>query len=167
MTNAFETCLENLTHLSDDQLKQLQARITALRQFSNSTDIASPDNTKDGGHSIVLDAIIEFFASKGQHWTAAQIRRHANYPSFRDVKAPALMAYVRETKLSKNEQRALLSLGIELLYGNMQKIGVPITPTVLMNSVHRIPAIFDLHYPGYYDSGLLSMIVKRGQATGA
>lgn len=59
-------------------------------------------------------------------------------------------------------KRAIFSSGLKLLHKNLVEIGIPVSPRVLANHMPRLPAVLDIAFPGYSYSGMLRMIVKKG-----
>jgi hypothetical protein len=74
--------------------------------------------------------------------------------------AGTVMEFIREAcPHNLVEQRALLSLGVELLYRDLTTRNIPCSSRVLLAQMFRLPATFSKHFPGYARHGILGLVV--------
>lgn len=69
-------------------------------------------------------------------------------------------ALFKKSDLDHLQHRVMLMLSIELLADNLRKMGVPLSATLVARHFHTLPAVLDLHFPGYAANGMLQLIVK-------
>ncbi len=149
--------LDNLHQLSVDERKILYARLKALNGFNGHLEVV-PSN---GDTELVADAISNFMRSRGLELTSStQLLKHHGARAFCN-KVTDVMGYVRRTANTRQEHRKVLNLAIGLLYDNLIAMNVAVSSVTMMNHVHRIPAVVNMSFPGYAQSGLLGMIVKQ------
>lgn len=153
-----KTVLDTLPLLTGAELAQVRAALGALSSIGGergpvlNTDVTSDD-------MWVLGAIADYMRDKGIDATSVPLlRRQRSYSAFRD-KVPAITQYLKPAG-DRNTQRALLTIGIELLYEDLQKLGLAITSRSMMAHVHRIPGMINRAFPGYASQGFLSMIIR-------
>lgn len=109
---------------------------------------------------LVLDAICSTLQHMGVEYTQpSQLRTAQGYAAFAG-KVSALMLYVRRGAPTRNQQRALLGLGITYLYDNLCEMGLPVSARLVMAHAHRLPSVINAAFPGYAQAGLLGMLVK-------
>lgn len=114
----------------------------------------------DGGEGITLDALCEVLSSQGvEHVSKTVLLRSQNIRTFR-TKLPAVFKYL-DGIVSRVERRAILILAFRLLYDDLLAQNIPISSGVMIQHVHRLPAVLNKHFPGYAQSGVLRMLVRR------
>lgn len=107
-----------------------------------------------------LDAIARFMQERGLDLSGReQLARGRGYNAFK-AKVPALFAYLKQAG-DRNAQRALLTIGIELLYADLTKIGLAVTSRSLMAHTHRIVGVINREFPGYAQAGFIKLILRR------
>jgi hypothetical protein len=157
MSSDLREIVDRLPHLSAGELDQLFERIKALRQMGGNGN----GHAKSDDSDVILDTIIRVMQSNGLTCPyLKQLRQRRNYTSFKE-KVPALMDYLKKVSTNRLEQSVILDLGVGLLYHDIKHWSIPMTDSLIMNNIHRIPAIMDVHFPGYARSGMLKMLVKR------
>jgi hypothetical protein len=140
----FDEIVEIIPTLSSSQLRELQTRISALLSLGGDTE-----NHGETDAGIVLGCISETLTGMGvEHVTPSFLRKSQNYSSF-TKELPLLMVFLRKQVTTKNHLRALLDIGIRLLYEDMRKMGFPVSGRTLMLHMSRLPAVLDLSFPGY------------------
>jgi hypothetical protein len=60
----------------------------------------------------------------------------------------------------KNAQRALLRAGLTAMHKRMTTMRIPISYLTFMSWIHRLPGCINREFPGYMESGLLTMIIR-------
>ncbi len=145
-----------LPQLSSKELARIRQEVTALMGVPDQGNQDDP---------LVLDAIARTIISLGMGpCNASVLRKGQQYPAF-SKKLPQLIEYLDNATKDRQQQMGLLDLGFELLYKDLASMHVPISAWTMMNHIHRIPAIFDLHFPGYAHAGLLGMLFRNGNGT--
>jgi hypothetical protein len=116
---------------------------------------------------MVLDLIASKCRNMGVDiMGSGKLRLAPNFHEFAS-KVPALMQWALEgsgRRLTKNELRNLLSVGIECLYEDMQDWR-GVNARALMDNIHKIPMAIDkgTAYPGYSRCRMLHMIVATNK----
>lgn len=147
-----------LPNLSLDELRMLSGRVRALMEVT-------PENGQvlevDDDEGFVLGCIAEQLSRMSIEYVSMKVlRSQRGIAAFRD-KVPGLMKYLSSNDRSRIEQRAILSMGVELLYENLIENGIPVSARMLMAHVHRIPSVLNAAFPGYAKAGLLTWVVKK------
>jgi hypothetical protein len=158
----FLKLFKQVTELDVAQQDELITRIKAFRSVGGngiSSGVAESDE------SFVLRCLTEFMNRRGDNVTFGLMQRWAT-PQLATggllrEKIPGLMAFLSKQHSQRSGRRALLMIGIELLYIDLEKSwSVPVTAPALMSRLHFLPRIFDKHFPGYAQAGLLHLIVE-------
>lgn len=144
--------LEQLPKLTITELHQVKQRIGYLRTVADAGPV-------DVDEQIVIDAISAVLRENGIAITTDQVANSPVHTSFLE-KLPALHTFLATASPKRNHQRALLQLGVELLYAHLTKIGIPVGVRTLMAHIHRIPEFINIAFPGYAQAGLLSWITR-------
>lgn len=111
---------------------------------------------------VLLDIISSYMANKGVDLSTPYVLMSGkHYVTFRK-KSDAVYKYVKPVG-TKNSQRALLRIGVSLLYADLERMGLAITSRLLMAHVHRIPAVINRSFPGYRKLGALKLILVKRQ----
>jgi hypothetical protein len=112
---------------------------------------------------LVLEAIASVLFSFGLEFASVTfLRKSSNYAAFRE-KMPPLFRFLRQNSVNQTEMRGLLHLGVSLLVEDMKRLTMPIAGRMVLAHIHRLPEVVNLAFPGYAESGLLGMIIRRGQ----
>lgn len=154
--SAFHAVVESLPHLTEDELRKVAARVGFLLTCKNES--SSSDD------SLILDCIASALQSRGIEFSSiAMLRKSSVYNSFRSEKVPAILAYFdnQNAKFTRNELRMIISMGVDLLIDALGAQGLGISGRTLLSHSHRIPSVINAAFPGYAQSGILSMIVRR------
>ena len=154
MSNDLDEVLSRLPRLTEEELTDVKGRVTFLLS-SGPGKTSTPSS--DDSH-LILDVLGEVLQSLGSETVhPAVLRKTSIFPAFKR-KVPVLMEYVRAAGV-RNEQRAVLRLGIEILYRYLEKHG-PVSSRTIMQHIHRVPSAINRQFPGYAKSGLLRAIVR-------
>lgn len=149
-----QTIIDLLPQLSAEELNSVSSRISALR------NISSP-RSMDNDENWALQCVCDVLASIGVEYPlVGTLQKVIDRPTFR-VKLVEINHFFNKSKLNRIERRAVLMIGIELLYTNMQEIGIPVSSRTLILQFHRIPAILNKNFPGYASCGFLGMLITR------
>lgn len=148
-----QTVLRILPTLSVEDLAHVKQRLAMMNSVS-SVDVKLVYPT------MFLDVICEVLRARGVEFTyAAQLQKSTQYPAFAK-KVPGLLEYFGTVK-NVVQKAALVRVSVGLLYDNLIEMNVPVGSRTMMAHIHRIPNILNKHFPGYAQSGLLSMIVRK------
>lgn len=159
-----------LPALSDTELIELVARIKSLREVGHALVGVGASVASD--EQLVLDVIGQQLARMGVEYPPAALlllaarKKLADGHSFRE-KIPPLMQFLSRAHPTLIGQRAILALGVELLYRDITARGLVVTHRTLMAHIHRVPPVLDRHFPGYARAGLLGWVVDKPAATQA
>lgn len=149
---SFEDIVTTLPTLTEPQLKELQIRIKVLTKLGGST---SEVEVSDWHLQVLVDTLIgRGISSSG--FNIKQLR-----VGFRN-QLEGLKPYLQSVSPARADQMVFWSICLELLLDNLRGMNIPISPRVVVSHLSRIPAIMDVHFPGYARAGLLSMIIKGG-----
>lgn len=147
--------IASLPRLSPEERSQVAAAAKAL---------ASNAPLKAGKGEFVLQCIVATAEMQGLELRPPEsLRRSTSYVGFTD-KAVKLETWLANAVDDRTAQRALLMLGLRLLVENIRDMNLNVGSSMLMRHIHRLPAVMDRHFPGYYEAGVLGMIVKRGMS---
>ena len=151
-----------LPSLTPKEKVEATKALKALSQF----DRESPDSTADVDEDLVLEAIYDVLTRRGAEFTSpGMYYKSRSFPSFR-AKIPALMRYVRQAAQTRQQQRYLLSIGINSLYNYLFAKNIPINYASILRTIDLVPAMVNRAFPGYAESGLLGMIVRAKETNG-
>jgi hypothetical protein len=154
--STFDEMLRAIPTLTASQRQRLKAAINACGSLED-PDVAGSNSDE----SFILAEICNVLAGKGvEYLYPAQLRRTSDIKNFRE-KLPGLFKYLSNAHLMKHEQRALLTIGLRLLYQNMRGMGVPVSGVTMMRHIHRIPACINHAYPTYAENHILRLIVSE------
>lgn len=147
-----------LPKLSLDELRLLLGKVKVLIELTpidNSPAAIVDDET------LVLSCICEQLGHVAAEYVSKEaLRSHRGIAAFRE-KIPGLMRYLAATSESRTEQRAILRMGIELLYEQLTEMNVPASARLVMAHIHRVPSVLNNAFPGYARAGLLHWIVNK------
>jgi len=143
--------------LNLSELARLRAEIGVLMALPGAADrTVDVEDSRFG-----LWAINELLTSNGlEPPSLSRLASHRHRSKF-DQDYAAVDGYLREAGLDKVQRRTLVEIGLKLLYRNMVELGVPVSGVTLMNQIYRIPSMINKAFPGYAESGLLKMIVRK------
>lgn len=155
--------------LSRDEKQRLRDYLSMLLG-TGSKSVAEKANkgaTIERDTALILETIADVCRDRGIEMEgkhAAMLKVHPAFPAFAE-KCDMLKSYIdRSCDRSRVAKLAFIRLAVELLVTNLQQMRVPISASVVMNHVHRLPAVMDQNFPGYAKSGLLGMVIReRGQ----
>ena len=151
--------LEDLPGLTDAERQQLLMSLKALCSFGPSSQVTN-EAGQDDHESFALSCIADSLASLGVEFTTAPMLRSSSNAGFR-AKVESVMVFVSKVCKTRSAQRALLLLGVELLYSDISRLGLPASARMVMRHFHRIPSVLNRHFPGYAASGLLGFVVDK------
>lgn len=153
-----KTVLDIIPTLSSAELSKVTAAIGAANAIGNkrgptlTTDLSSDD-------MWMLGAVADYMRDRGIDATSVSLLRgQRGYRAFA-AKVPAIAKFLKPCG-ARVKQRALLHVGIELLFADLQKIGLAATSRLVMAHAHRIPAVINRAFPGYAQQGLLHLIIR-------
>src|SRR5262245_59371476 len=143
----FDAIKNALSTLTAAQLRELHQRISVLRSLSgDGTADTTPGNSD--AH-LMCEEIVTVLSAQGFLCSLRHLRTdQSGYRAFID-KVPNVFQYVRMVTEHRNEQRALLRLGLRLVCDDLHWMKVPLTGRALMNNIEMIPASIDKRFPGY------------------
>lgn len=150
--------LQALSGLTLEELQQVNAKLRFLLNNGNHTD--TQQSCADD--ELMLLAISDFFSGRGlEHVNAGTLKRFTGYKAYKEKMAPISQFLKRAAgDLVHVERLALYRTGVELLYTNLSRAGLPVSSRTIMNQIHRIPSILNKAFPGYSQLGLLWLVVR-------
>jgi hypothetical protein len=160
----YDRVVAALPRLTPDERDRVSARLAALRGLAPGAiaPVAGADAPDDWVADALLDAIVGVVLLRhGERVAPAALRRTAAHSAFR-AKAGGLAGFAARHAHDRAARRALLGVGVDLLYLDLRRAGMTVTARTLMACVHQVPAVLDKAFPGYARSGLLGMVVGRG-----
>ena len=154
----FDEVIKRLPGLTREQLRAIHSRVVFLSSMAKSGDDTSDE-------LLALECISQVLQSKGMEFASPVIlRKSGAYDAFRTDKVPAVMAYLEKAKLTRNETRAIIQIGLGLLITDMQRMGLMTSARAILSHFHRVPAVLNFAFPGYAENGLLAQVIRRKRA---
>jgi len=160
--------LSQLHTLSGTELALLKNAVSAMQALSGGAPavVTTPKEAKEEDATyMVLDVICEFMKAKGADFTSPTVlRKTKHYSAFRQkiMEDGMLDFYKKAAGNNRVALRALMRVGVKLLYQNLIELELPTNSRNMMAHMHRLPAVINRAFPGYAESGLLRMLIKRG-----
>jgi hypothetical protein len=112
----------------------------------------------------ILDTVFTVAQELGVECYYKQLLDESKRPTVRD-KLQAVREWLERAGKDKSTRIALLRMGLPLLYADLGWMDVAVNGATIVRYLHRLPAVFDRHFPGYARIGLLSIIVEgKGHA---
>ena len=163
MTEAYDQVVAALPHLSPDERAKIVERLKAMQSLALAGP-GIPGPAAARGESVG-DEVLEVIAAtvlraSGERAHPAVLRRSSQFPAFA-AKAEALGRFLAQHAPARAQRRALLAVGIELLYRDLARAGMSVTSRTLMSCIHQVPGVLDKSFPGYGRAGVLGMVVGR------
>lgn len=165
MTEAYDRVVAALPHLTPEERGRIAERLKALNSLAPGQTFAGatgafPDEP-GGGADVLLEVIAgAVLRLSGERVSPAALRRGPSFSAFR-AKAREISAFAAKHAPNRVQRRALLALGVELLHRDLSRAGFSVTARTLMACAHQVPAVLDKSFPGYAQSGFLSMVIGR------
>lgn len=162
-----EICTK-IGQLTDVQRSDLQARIKAFQALSREPTVkasrlkvsAFDDSDFSSTLEIMETAVVQAFARSGYlNVTPTMLRRNANYKIFKLV-AAALHNEKPLRDVATNARRLLVLTMFELLMVQLKATGAPVTINTVLANSRKIKTVLDDAFPGYWQAGLLGMIIR-------
>lgn len=155
---AYQQILKLIAALSPSELSKLPGAIGALTGLSVSNAREPERGTDD--ERWVLDTVVEVAAMFGEFTTVSQLQRSHYIAEFRR-NLPGLLEFLSQSgTLTRNEQRALLRLGVRLWFQHRNDIRIPATARQFLQQ-GNVAAMINKSFPGYVENGLVKLIVRR------
>jgi hypothetical protein len=159
-SETYSSIIAKLPDLPRGELEQLRSRISAqLHLTAGEPDLSAlPANQAERDDPMfVLECISEVLSGLGVEFVSAGIlRKAAGFGAFKE-KVPLLMHFLRRASKERRCQRAILCVGVDVLYQNMTQMGLPISGRAVMNNLHRVPSTLLQAFPAGPDH--LAMIL--------
>ena len=160
---SIDAVLSCLPKLSASDLLKVKNKAQALLSLSGGAFAASAD--EEPAIDYLLEGIFHELHRRGLLRKDGRIPAKA-WPSGYRTKAANTRALLEENigkPLSEKEKLQLGRVAAEVLARYLQH-KAPISANVLMSNVDKIPQALDAALPGYLQSGLLIVVLKRGLA---
>jgi len=154
--------IENgLAELSTEELRRVRARIDFLTRGTSSSALPSASSREE---ELVWDHLRHVVGRcRGKKLPPLSVYRRAN-PSFEFTeRVEALMSFIRTfcKPATTTEEGQFVFLFLRVLSRDLQRRGLPVGPKTLVQSFDRIGDVVDIGFPGYRESGLLPMLVRK------
>lgn len=162
-SEAYRQAQSLLRHMTDDELIQIASAarsLVAMGQRPADAVVTITDSS-----DWLVQCVFDVTRSLGVGTFMAQLQTTAKEKAVRQKIEEAKIFIERQAR-SKTERIALCRVGIRLLYDSLRWMDVPVTGSVLLRHLHRLPAVFDRHFPGYAASGMLQMLIKAEMRDG-
>lgn len=171
---SFKSMLEMVPSLNLAQLRELKGRVGALLSLngesgksketihpaprSNGSDTSNESDA--GDFQLTLEVIRDELKGLGIP-TSVYNKSKLSYRS----KVEEIWLFLNENipDLKRIERRALFHTCVRCLIRTLKKQGLPVTETMVLKHLHRLPEALDDGFPGYLESGMLSKVVRRVQ----
>lgn len=166
-----ESITQNLPVMTEKELRELRARIDFLlrgsHQRSPPSSSSSSSSSRNGNGQedpvlMVLEVIHRLCRDHGLESRPLEaLRASQGYSAFA-AKVPQVLTSLGAKEFNLVELRTLLRLSLGLTLEELTAMGAPVSASVLMNHVHRVPGVLDTHFPGYREAGMLKLVVRSG-----
>lgn len=159
---ALKQVLALLPLLSPEELQEVRARAGFLGKMSSPKHAAKMQEEYAGDDvTLVLDVLCDVARSVGVDVVAPHVLRKSQQLRDARQKIAPVLEFIRAHARGPVRERALLRTGIRLLYDDLVEMGFPVSARTLLSHLHRLPAIFDRHFPGYARSGILGIVIRE------
>lgn len=158
----FDDVTRLLPGMTPDQLRQVIARSTVLLGGAD-----HPPNL-DTDLALVHSVVSSVLASRGTRCPPlGVIVRQSYFPELR-MGAQVLCEYVDKYVLpsTRGERAKALRVFIEMIVRGLPPRGIPVTVRTVCQSLTSVGAYVEQQFPGYLESGLLPVVVRRAPAGG-
>ncbi len=158
----YDEIVKLLPRLTRGQLRAVTARAGAL---SSMAPASQTNGAAESDELSALDCICAMMKSKGMEFASpVLLRKSPVFNSFKTEKVPAIMTYLERAGFTRNETRAMMQIGLELLMADLGRMGLLISGRALMSHFHRIPSLLNQAFPGYAEAGFLTQVLRRRRA---
>jgi hypothetical protein len=157
---SLQKVLPFLPKLNADELAELQGRISYLSQNAPASS-SKAQQPVDADTDMILETLVRALSSMGVEFSSvAMLRSAQQYAAFKQ-KAPHVLAFLRHAcPNNRVQQIAVLTIGIKLLYANLERMGLQASSRYVMAHIHRVPSILNEAFPGYARAGVLGWIAR-------
>ena len=158
-----------LPGLSDGEREQLRSALAMLKTMPEAASTARNTTTKGepGNVAVVMRCLHDAMSAMQLDTYGDAILRRGLHMKTAVETCDGLMQFAREQLPGKRlRQQALITLGFRLLYDNVANMGVPVDGRVLMAHAKRIPAVFDMAFPGYAQMKMLHLALRAEKKEG-
>ena len=156
--SGLDQIVPHLSKLTSEELANLRSRVNSL---SSLTPIAEISPNANRNSDDVLEVICDYLVSAGiEHVAKHMLRKSPQYKAF-NAKCDDVIKFLQVK--TRVEQRALLYIGIDLLYKNLVDMGIAVSARTLMAHIHRLPACMNKAFPMYSQNAMLHFILRKGK----
>ncbi len=161
--------LQTLPQLTQYELGEIRKQATVLMSLGGgSSNKPHQEVTRKPGHLNSTDYTDEDFVlqsvcrvvrlSNGSPVTPPMLMKASGTMATLREHLPALIQYI--DAIDPLARTGFLDLAVQMLVDNIKQQNIPVTPVVVIRQLHRIPAVVDEAFPGYYAAGMLSLIYR-------
>jgi len=154
----YKEIIFSLPNLTGSEIRDLRARIDFLLKGEKSHN--ENKNGEESLESMLLELIHRLCRDHGLESRPVSALRSGNsYNAFVE-KVPQVMDSLNTSLLDNRQLRAVLRIGLDITLRMLITMGVPVSASVLMNQIHRIPGVLDTEFPSLREAGMLKLIVR-------
>jgi hypothetical protein len=148
--------MDSLGTLSPAELKELQARATALLGSGSAAD-----ETVEGMIHDAIEVALRSFGAQSV-LPLRVVRQQAWYKDFKAGSAE-LLAFIDECvkPTTKLERIKVVRVFVRMIARQLSDWQVPVSYKTLAQNLKKVATIADLQFPGYQACGLLGVIVRK------
>lgn len=154
-----------IMNLPRDELEDIRGFVALIRGSGLQAKQDGIEDAKgEDSARMMLDAFSRTLSERGlDPIPSGMLMRTQNYKAFRaKMTDDQLGAWLRGVvKNNRVALFALMHLCSELLYDDLAEKRAAINPRVMMDQVHRIPAVLNRNFPGYAQAGLLHLVIRQ------
>lgn len=169
MGEDYDRAVEALPRMTPEERDGLSRRLAALRALQGrvtpvpaTQDAPEAQRTQEGALDEVLGAVCAVvLRASGERASVPGLRRTRQSRALAE-KSAAISEFLGKNTRTRVERRALLELGMDLLYRQLRDAGYPVSARTLLAHAHRLPAAVDVSFPGYAALGMLGMVIRSG-----
>lgn len=153
------TVLLALPQLNADELKVVRSRVGASSSLAGSSTVEA---TLGNGGDYLLEGLCQELRRRGALGREKRLPARLIPQGYAEKAADVRDYFAKHLgTLSAGELSALGQLMGEALALYLEKRGVPIAPSTLLNNISKVPTAVDAAFPGYLEAGVLSSCWRR------
>lgn len=170
--------LTSLGSLNYDELDELRQQATRLMGLMNGSTPAPPSelSTDKNFAREVLDVLVQVLSAVGAEERHRAVLERSNLYGRFCIDVSGIQKYLKNMELNRVQQRAVLRVGLELLYSHLcngvpvrwdeakkylVKAPLPVGSREMMIFIHYLPTVLNHAFPGYSRKGALFMIARN------
>lgn len=157
MSEAYEQVLELIPELTASEAKDIKARLT----YAGKQSVTGKQDREDTDVELFYSAIHQEFERRGleiPNWFMFKKTDNISYLR-KNVQANKEF-FNKHLPTRRPERLHAFKIISRLMVDWLQKIGLTVTPGVLVRNLSNVQFVIEDNFPGYIESGLLHLAMK-------